>query len=102
MSVRRHTTTLVTTAPATMRDPMSRPASLKSGLACRPAAAGSAITSRPVEHEPRDHRDQKPQARVDEQQRTQMRLDFHDGEDVAKQSGEGEARRHADDPGRKE
>src|SRR5262245_14353952 len=101
--VRRHTTALTVTAPSTMTTPSVRPSSrnVRPDVTAR-AAADSAITSGPIENEPRHQRNQEPQTGIDEQERAKMRLELGKGEDLAHECGDGDPHHHAKDPCRHE
>src|SRR5215467_5775749 len=98
-SVSRQVNTLTTSALTTMAMPTTRPTRgrgnrREAGSGAGPAAGVGSLTLGPVEDEPGEHRQEEPQARIDQDERAQMRLEPAHGED--------DAHRHADDPGRKE
>src|SRR5215813_10249152 len=64
------------------------------GAGTGPAAGMDSLTSRPVKDEPDEQRREEPEARIDQDERAQMRLEPGHGED--------NAHRHADDPGGEE
>src|SRR5499427_1561633 len=72
------------------------------GSEAEPAGGVSSLTSRPVEDEPDEQRREEPEARIDQDQRPQMRLEPGRGEELAARYGEDDAHRHADDPGGEE
>src|SRR5262249_1815456 len=98
MSLRRHAAARARTAPTTMRRPMTRPVrGSGSGL----AGDGVAIL-RPVEQEPHGECQERPQARVDQEQRPQVGLEPGRSEELSQERGDDHADRHANDPRRKE
>src|SRR4029453_19246334 len=97
MSLRRHAIPVAMRAPTTIPMPRMRP------MRGRRLAGGSgSVILGTVKDEPDDQRHENPEARIDEGQRTQVRLepDLHD--EVATHRGEHHARHHADEPSREE
>src|SRR5215475_2720816 len=72
------------------------------GSEAEPAGGVGSLTSRPVEDEPGEQRREEPEARIDQDERAQMRLEPGHGEKLAARYGEDNAHRHADDPGGEE
>src|SRR5262245_11348366 len=106
-SVSRQVNALTTSALTTIAMPTTRPTRgrgnrREAGSGAGPAAGAGALTLGPVEDEPGEHRQEEPQARIDQDERAQMRLEPSRGEELAARHGEDDAHRHADDPGREE
>src|SRR5262249_22549812 len=74
----------------------------EAGSGAGPAPGAGSLTLGPIEDEPGEHRQEEPQARIDQDERAQMRLEPSRGEELAARHGEDDAHRHADDPGREE
>src|SRR5215469_17413061 len=94
-------------APATMAMPTTRPTRGRAsrrgaGSGTGPAGGVDWLTSRPVEDEPGQQRREEPEARIDQDERPQMRLEPGGREELAARNGEDDAHRHADDPGGEE
>src|SRR5262244_2446046 len=87
-SLRCQTTALVTTAPATMSTPSTRPASRRPVALRSGVAETSAITSCPEEREPHEHRQQDEETRIHDQHRAQVRLEPDGGEELTEHRGE--------------
>src|SRR5262245_60342101 len=72
------------------------------GAGTGPAGGMGSLTSRPVEDEPGEQRREEPEARIDQDERAQMRLEPDRSEKLAARYGEDNAHRHADNPGGEE
>src|SRR4029434_10176100 len=97
MSLRRHAIPVAMRAPTTIPMPRMRP------MRGRRLAGGSgSVILGTVKDEPDDQRHEHPEARIDEGQRTQVRLEAGPSAWLATHRGAHSARHHADEPSREE